>query len=230
MIVLVSGVSRGIGRSLVEHCCNSNEFSKVIGITRNAEALQELEELYDNFKGYSFDLQHGDFIELQNFLSKEVNQLDFVINNAGALVNKPFLEWDSEDFEKVYGVNAIGASRLLQVAIPMMYASKEAHVLNISSMGGVQGSAKFPGLSGYSSSKGALQVLTECLAEEFKDEGISFNCISLGAVQTEMLQEAFPGYQALVQPDDMARFIKNTLLSAHKIYNGKNLCASKSTP
>tara|TARA_R110001592_G_scaffold325782_1_gene606033 strand:- start:33 stop:725 length:693 start_codon:yes stop_codon:yes gene_type:complete len=230
MIVLISGVSRGIGRSLVEHCCNSNEFTKVIGVTRNATALDDLEALYDNFKGIPFDLQNGNFSELNNLLRQEVDSLDFVVNNAGALVNKPFLEWESEDFDKVYGVNIIGASKLLQITIPLMEESKEAHVLNISSMGGVQGSAKFPGLSGYSSSKGALQVLTECLAEEYKDQGISFNCISLGAVQTEMLQEAFPGYQAPVQPDDMARFIKNTLLSAHKIYNGKNLCASKSTP
>ncbi len=230
MIVLISGVSRGIGRSLVEHCCNSNEFTKVIGVTRNAAALDDLEALYDNFKGIPFDLQNGNFSELNNLLRREVDSLDFVVNNAGALVNKPFLEWESEDFDKVYGVNIIGASKLLQITIPLMEESKEAHVLNISSMGGVQGSAKFPGLSGYSSSKGALQVLTECLAEEYKDQGISFNCISLGAVQTEMLQEAFPGYQAPVQPDDMARFIKNTLLSAHKIYNGKNLCASKSTP
>jgi NAD(P)-dependent dehydrogenase (short-subunit alcohol dehydrogenase family) len=230
MIILISGVSRGIGRSLVEHCCNSNEFSKVIGVTRNATALADLEALYENFKGVPFDLQNGDFSELSNLLNQEVDTIDFVVNNAGALVNKPFLEWQGEDFDKVYGVNIIGASKLLQVAIPLMGKSGEGHVLNISSMGGVQGSAKFPGLSGYSSSKGALQVLTECLAEEFKDEGISFNCISLGAVQTEMLQEAFPGYQASVQPDDMARFIKHTLLSAHKIYNGKNLSASKSTP
>ena len=230
MIVLISGVSRGIGRSLVEHCCNSNEFTKVIGVTRNATALDDLEALYDNFKGIPFDLHNGNFSELNNLLRQEVDSLDFVVNNAGALVNKPFLEWESEDFDKVYGVNIIGASKLLQITIPLMEESKEAHVLNISSIGGVQGSAKFPGLSGYSSSKGALQVLTECLAEEYKDQGISFNCISLGAVQTEMLQEAFPGYQAPVQPDDMARFIKNTLLSAHKIYNGKNLCASKSTP
>jgi NAD(P)-dependent dehydrogenase (short-subunit alcohol dehydrogenase family) len=230
MIVLISGVSRGIGRSLVEHCCNSNEFSKVIGVTRNAAALEDLEALYENFKGISFDLQNGDFLELKEQLYKEVHQLDFVVNNAGAIVNKPFLDWSNDDFDKVYGVNIIGASKLLQVAIPLLEKSNEAHVLNISSMGGVQGSAKFPGLTGYSASKGALQILTECLAEEYKDQGISFNCISLGAVQTEMLQEAFPGYQAQVQPDDMARFIKNTLLSGHKIYNGKNLCASKSTP
>ena len=230
MIVLISGVSRGIGRSLVEHCCNSGDFTKVLGVTRNAEALQDLEALYENFKGVPFDLEKGDFKDLQNWLLKETRQIDFVVNNAGALVNKPFLEWQTEDFDKVYGVNVIGASKLLQVAIPLMKDSTESHVLNISSMGGVQGSAKFAGLSGYSASKGALQVLTECLAEEYKDQGISFNCISLGAVQTEMLQEAFPGYQAPVQPDDMARFIKSTLVSAHKIYNGKNICASKSTP
>lgn len=230
MIVLISGVSRGIGRSLVEHCCNSNEFSKVIGVTRNKAALEDLEALYENFVGIPFDLQNGDYGGLSGQLEAITPEINFVVNNAGALVNKPFLEWLPEDFDKVYGVNIIGASKLLQVTIPFLEKCQEAHVLNISSMGGVQGSAKFPGLSGYSSSKGALQILTECLAEEYKESNMAFNCISLGAVQTEMLQEAFPGYQAPVQPDDMARFIKHTLLTGHKVYNGKNISASKSTP
>lgn len=230
MIILISGVSRGIGRSLVEHCCSSGEFTKVIGVTRNESALKDLSDLFDNFVAIPFDLEHGDYLELSKTLTEEVQCIDFVVNNAGALVNKPFQEWTSEDLNKVYGVNIVGAFKLLQQCIPYLKKSKEAHVLNVSSMGGVQGSAKFAGLSGYSSSKGALNILTECLAEEFKDDGISFNTISLGAVQTEMLQEAFPGYQAPVQPDDMARFIKSTVLSAHKIYNGKNIQASKSTP
>jgi NAD(P)-dependent dehydrogenase (short-subunit alcohol dehydrogenase family) len=97
-------------------------------------------------------------------------------------------------------------------------------------MGGVQGTVKFPGLSAYSSSKAALAGLTECLAIEFQDKDIAVNCLALGAVQTEMLQEAFPGFKAPVSPDKMAEFIGNFVLTAHHFMNGKVLPISLSTP
>jgi NAD(P)-dependent dehydrogenase (short-subunit alcohol dehydrogenase family) len=97
-------------------------------------------------------------------------------------------------------------------------------------MGGVNGSAKFPGLAAYSSSKGALGVLTELLAEEFKDEGPRTNALALGAVQTEMLAEAFPGYEAPVSAAQMANYIADFSLTAHQLYNGKVLPLSQSTP
>jgi NAD(P)-dependent dehydrogenase (short-subunit alcohol dehydrogenase family) len=104
------------------------------------------------------------------------------------------------------------------------------HVLNITSMGGVQGTVKFPGLSAYSSSKGALSILTELLAEEFKEKGPAFNALALGAVQTEMLAEAFPGYEAPVSAQQMGDYILNFALTAHQFYNGKVLPISSTTP
>jgi len=89
---------------------------------------------------------------------------------------------------------------------------------------------KFPGLAAYSSSKGALLTLTEMLAEEYKEQGISFNALALGAVQTEMLEEAFPGYKAPVSAVEMANYIYNFALTGNKFYNGKILQVSSSTP
>ena len=83
-----------------------------------------------------------------------------------------------------------GVSELIRVVIPFM--KNDAHVVTISSMGGIQGSMKFAGLAAYSSSKGAVITLTELLAEEYKETGPQFNVLALGAVQTEMLKEAFP--------------------------------------
>jgi NAD(P)-dependent dehydrogenase (short-subunit alcohol dehydrogenase family) len=107
---------------------------------------------------------------------------------------------------------------------------KTGHVVTISSMGGVQGSMKFAGLSAYSSSKGAVITLTELWAEEFKETGPSFNVLALGAVQTEMLAEAFPGYVAPVTAIEMATYIQEFALHGHKMYNGKLLQVSNSTP
>ena len=161
-------------------------------------------------------------------ISSSFKSIDVLINNAGSLINKPFLEISSSDFEAVFKVNVFAVASLTRLMLPMMNA--KGHVLNITSMGGVQGSAKFPGLSAYSSSKGALVILTELLAEEFKDSGPSFNALALGAVQTEMLEEAFPGYKAPVSAVQMAEYIIDFALNGHQFYNGKVLPISSSTP
>src|SRR5690606_926308 len=147
--------------------------------------------------------------------------VDVLINNAGKLLNRPFLNTTSGDFEEVYKVNVFGVANLTRTILPFM--PKTGHVVTISSMGGVQGSVKFPGLSAYSSSKGAVITLTELWAEEFKEMGPSFNVLALGAVQTEMLEEAFPGYKAPVSALEMADYIKNFALTGQKFYNGKLL-------
>jgi NAD(P)-dependent dehydrogenase (short-subunit alcohol dehydrogenase family) len=97
-------------------------------------------------------------------------------------------------------------------------------------MGGVQGSVKFPGLAAYSSSKAAIITFTELLAEEYKESGPSFNVLALGAVQTEMLAEAFPGFEAPVTAAEMGSYIANFALTGHQFYNGKLLQISNSTP
>ena len=155
-------------------------------------------------------------------------KVDVVINNAGALINKPFEEISAEEFQKIYSTNVFGVVGLTQKLLTFM--KKDSHVVNISTMGGVQGSVKFPGLSAYSSSKAAIITLTELLAEEYKENGPSFNVLALGAVQTEMLEEAFPGLEVPLSARDMAEYIANFSLTGHKYYNGKLLQVSNSTP
>jgi NAD(P)-dependent dehydrogenase (short-subunit alcohol dehydrogenase family) len=75
-----------------------------------------------------------------------------------------------------------------------------------------------------------LACLTECLAEELKEKNIAVNCLSLGATQTEMLNEAFPGYKAPLSAKDMASYIANFSLHAHNFMNGKIIPVSISTP
>ena len=143
-------------------------------------------------------------------------------------MNKPFEETTIDEFQSVYETNVFGVARLIQALLP--YMKSGSHVVNISSMGGVQGSMKFPGLAAYSSSKGAVITLTELLAEEYKDHGIAFNVLALGAVQTEMLEAAFPGYQAPTTAKEMATYLSEFALTGNKYYNGKLLQVSSSTP
>src|SRR5690606_24532676 len=168
------------------------------------------------------------FSEVRNFIEKEWGKVDILINNAGKFVNKAFSKTTLDDFEEVYKTNVFGVANLTKMVLPFM--EKNGHVVNISSMGGVQGSVKFSGLSAYSSSKGALITLTELLAEEYKETGPSFNVLALGSVQTEMLEAAFPGIQASVSAKEMAQYIADFSLSGNQFYNGKILQVSNSTP
>lgn len=144
------------------------------------------------------------------------------------MVNKPFKRLTTEDFRQSFDVNVFGTAAITQAVLPFM--KREGHVVNISSMGGIQGSLKFPGLAAYSSSKGAIITLTEILAEEYKETGPSFNVLALGAVQTEMLEEAFPGYEAPISAEEMAQYIMDFSLTGNKYYNGKIMEVSSSTP
>ena len=223
--IVVTGTSRGIGLELVKLYYQANY--NVLALSRNTNILKKLQ--LKNVTTIAFDLtEESDYKKVSEYISRKWNQVDVLINNAGALLNKPFSDTTYQDFEAIYKTNVYGVSELTRVILPFM--KSEGHVVNISSMGGIQGSMKFPGLAAYSSSKGAVITLTELLAEEYKETGPSFNVLALGAVQTEMLEEAFPDYKAPITAEEMAEYIFNFALNGHKFYNGKVLQVSSSTP
>jgi len=221
--ILITGASNGIGFEIAKTAASLGH--KVIAISRDITNLKPL----INVDSYSVDITNDDLIEsfVKNLIQKKI-KLDILINNAGLLVNMPFEETSIKTFKNVYNVNVFGVVSVIRMCLPIM--NKKSHVLNISSMGGVQGSPKFPGLSAYSSSKGALITLTELLAEEYNETGPSFNVLALGAVQTEMLEKAFPGYKSNVSAKKMASYILEFSISGHELYNGKLIPVSLSTP
>ena len=220
---LVTGASRGVGFEICKQVAANGH--RAIALSRNTSPLKGIPDVHPFSVDLSLELEVVDFVKE---ISSSFKSIDVLINNAGSLINKPFLKISSSDFEAVFKVNVFAVANLTRLMLPIM--NTKGHVLNITSMGGVQGSAKFPGLSAYSSSKGALVILTELLAEEFKDSGPSFNALALGAVQTEMLEEAFPGYKAPVSALQMAEYIIDFALNGHQFYNGKVLPISSSTP
>lgn len=223
--IIITGTSRGIGFELAKLFANNN--CNVLALSRNAEPLKSLN--IQNITALSVDLsKENDLKKVAEFISENWKKVDFLINNAGKLISKPFEKLTAKDFLEVYKINVFAVAALTQQMLPFL--EKGSHVVNISSIGGVQGSIKFPGLAAYSSSKGALLTLTEMLAEEYKEQGISFNALALGAVQTEMLEEAFPGYKAPVTAVEMANYIYNFALTGNKFYNGKILQVSSTTP
>jgi NAD(P)-dependent dehydrogenase (short-subunit alcohol dehydrogenase family) len=223
--IIITGASRGIGFELAQ--LFAKEGHEVLALSRNENPIKSLE--ITNIHTFPFDIaSDADLLRLKQFLAANWKSVDVLINNAGKLLNKPFLETSMEEFKAVYDVNVFGVAAITQLVVPFM--NKNSHVVTVSSMGGVQGSMKFPGLSAYSSSKAAVITMTELWAEEFKEAGPSFNALALGAVQTEMLEEAFPGYKAPITALEMAIYIKDFALTGNKLYNGKLLQVSSSTP
>ena len=220
MNIIITGASRGIGYETAKILSKEH---KVISISRSAEKNK-----LDGVIAISFNFEKGNIKkELFPQIKKHFNNVDVLINNAATFIKKPFAELTQEDFEKIYRVNVFAIAELTQVVLPLM---KKGHVINIASMGGIQGSLKFPGLSAYSSSKGALITLTECLAEECKQKNISFNAIAFGSVQTEMLEEAFPNFKAPMSAAQAAEFVSHFAINGNKYFNGKILQMALSTP
>jgi NAD(P)-dependent dehydrogenase (short-subunit alcohol dehydrogenase family) len=222
--IIITGTSRGIGYELALQLASAGH--QVLALSRKIPSGLLGNE---NISCLSVDLtSESDLQAVAQFLTTSWKHVDIVIHNAGSLVNKPFAQLTQHDFENVYKVNVFGVANLTRVCLPFL--TKGSHVVSISSMGGIQGSMKFAGLAAYSSSKGAVITLSELLAEEYKEQGIAFNVLALGAVQTEMLAEAFPGYQAPISAADMAKYIVDFTLTGNQYYNGKVLEVSSSNP
>ncbi|AVR44191.1 short-chain dehydrogenase [Christiangramia fulva] len=223
--VVITGTSRGMGFEMVSLFAELGH--NVLALSRNEKPVQDLK--IENVTAFSFDITStASMAEVFEHVEKHWERVDILINNAGDLVNKSFETTSTEDFRNIYEVNVFGVAEITRRLLP--YMDRDSHVVNISSMGGIQGSMKFPGLAAYSSSKAAVLTLTELLAEEYKQNGPSFNALALGAVQTEMLNEAFPGYQAPVSAVEMAEYIVGFSLKGNRFYNGKIMQVSNSTP
>lgn len=237
MNIVITGASKGIGFEIAKLFSN-DENNTVVAIARSGQLLKELknacirQNLKNKLKTIVFDLEETQSIQtiLIPEILKYVNTVDILINNAGVLINKPFHDFELSEINKLITVNFISHSILIKELIPYIESGFPKHVVSISSMGGFQGSSKFPGLSYYSASKAALSNLTECLAEECKNNGIKFNCLALGSVDTEMLRKAFPDYKSITTAANMAQFIVDFAMNGYKYFNGKIIPVSSTTP
>jgi len=234
MNIIITGASSGVGFEAALELILSGKH-KVIALARSQEKLERLLEIAHGLNpdaeiyALAFDIVHDDYIDLKNFIKNNFdNQVDVLINNAGVLINKPFKALEEMDFIEMLQSNFIGHVRIIQALVSLM--PEGSHIVNIGSMGGFQGSTKFPGLAAYSASKAALHTLTECLAVELADQQIKVNCLAIGSAQTEMLEKAFPGYESPVMAFEMGKYIADFSITGHRFYNGKVLPVAANTP
>lgn len=231
-LVVVTGASTGVGRATAkvlvqQHACT------VIAVARNERQLDELarecKDAAGSIQPLAIDLaEQGAVAKVKQVVAGR--RLHGVMNNAGRFIKRAFGEWTAEDAQHLFLLNATVPLLLAQALAAELQGDPPGHVLNIGSMGGFQGSVKFPGLAAYSASKAALTNLTECIAEELKNHQVRCNCVCLGAVDTAMLREAFPDYKAPVGPIEVGEYLAHFVLEGHKLFNGKVLPLAISTP
>lgn len=234
MNIIITGASSGIGfEAAIELALNPNH--KILALARNEQKLTKLLEIAKGLEPNCqlfpvvFDIVEDNHQQLAQFVESHLDgKIDILINNAGALINKKFAQLEANDMVQMLQSNVLGHFQMIQMALP--YLQPNSHVVNIGSMGGVQGSVKFEGLSAYSASKAALHVLTECLAMEYAAQGIKFNCLALGSAQTEMLEAAFPNYESPVMAFEMGKYVADFAKTGHKFFNGKIIPVAVTTP
>lgn len=231
MNIIVIGGTRGIGKEIVK-LISEDKDNQVMATGRNEDSLRDLVQSsrHDNVSSAWIDLSAFDG-QKESFKEQVYgcfSKIDIMINSAGALTVKEFLKTGEHEARQMMETNFFGPASVIRLLAPLM--ARGSHIVNISSMGGFQGSSKYGGLSYYSASKAALACLSECLSGEFRDAGISVNCLALGSVQTEMFENAFPGARAQVNAREMAEFIVGFALNGHKFFNGKVLPVAISNP
>lgn len=230
MNIIITGASKGIGFDTVLKLAE-NPDNQILALSRDEEGLQKLvaRTRLGNVDYLVYDVTQPNLTALLRKVEM-LSAVDILLNNAGLLINKPFDKLTVSDWQRTFATNLFAVVELVRMLLPYLEKSEKAHIVNISSMGGFQGSSKFPGLAAYSASKAALANLTECMAEEFKAQNIAVNCLAFGAVQTEMLETAFPGYQAPLGSAEIAEWVAWFCVNGHRFFNGKILPVSISTP
>ena len=227
MNIVITGAGKGIGLATVQQFLKDSDH-RVWACSREVKGLETL--AHPTLYPVTMDLTTCEASEIYDSVAACMDTVDILIHNAGILINKAFDATSLDDWRNVLETNLLAVVKVNQALLPLMKKSHQAHIVHIGSMGGVQGSSKFPGLSAYSASKAALANLSECMAEELKADGIHVNCLALGAVDTEMLRQAFPGYTASVNSREMAEFILDFSINRRHLFNGKIVSVSASTP
>jgi NAD(P)-dependent dehydrogenase (short-subunit alcohol dehydrogenase family) len=231
MNIIVTGGSGGIGREVVLSLSEDKD-NQILVTGRNELTLKELlvRSRNENVSFMTMDISRisEEKEPVVDQIYNRFSKVDILINIAGLLVVSDFMKVAETDARNMMDTNFFGPAAFIRLLVPLMPAG--SHIVNITSMGGFQGSSKYRGLSYYSASKAALSCLSECLAVELTGSGISVNCLALGSVHTEMFENAFPGFKAPLGPKEIAEFISYFALNGNRFFNGKVLPVAVSNP
>lgn len=214
MVAVVTGASRGIGRSTAIALAASGHHVVLAATTADAlaEAATEITALGGQATSVVCDVGNARDIDALLLAAEEIGTIGILVCAAGVLVKASFDEITSDQWERSLAVNLTGTYLCCRGAFrAMKQARTGGQIVTISSLSGIYATEKWPGLAAYNASKSGLVGLTESLAVEGRDLGIAAICVSPGAVDTRMLREANPDLRPGLGPDDVGRLIADLL-------------------
>ena len=225
-ITIITGAGRGIGRATARHFARAG--AQVIIFSRTAGHLDETaaEIAREGKRTLSIvgDVSREEDVHvLFQRAIDTYGRVDILVNCAGVVAVRPFIDMDAATWDHIIGVNLRGTFLCCLEAFRIMAAQQSGVIINLSSLSGVKGVEKFPGLSAYNVSKAGVAGLTEILAVEGKPHNIRVCAVSPGAVDTEMLRQAAPHLKAGMTPDDLAEILLLLADDSGRMLNGTNI-------
>jgi len=220
---IVTGASSGIGLRTADRLAEAG--ARVVLFARSREEIERVAGAApDQMHAVTGDLtDESDIERLFAETAERFGPCDILVNNAGALTVRPLVRLSTEEWDRVFAVNVRAVFLTCRFALASMIERKRGAIVNVASISGVQGSSKFPGVTSYCASKGAVISLTEALAAEVKSHGIRVNAVSPGSVDTPMLRKANPLAKPDMTPDEVAEVILFLASDRSRPINGQNI-------
>jgi NAD(P)-dependent dehydrogenase (short-subunit alcohol dehydrogenase family) len=224
-VAVVTGASRGIGAATAAAVAAAG--AHVVLAARDREALEgvagRIREAGGRATPVPTDVSDEASVARLFAAGRGVGPLGALVCAAGVLTPAPFAETTSAMWRETLEVNLTGTFLCCRAAFAAMVPAGEGRIVNIASLSGVYATEKFPGLAAYNVSKYGVIGLTEAIAVEGKEHGISAICLSPGAVDTEMLRRANPALRPGLTPADVAELIVALLDSPLVAASGANI-------
>jgi 3-oxoacyl-[acyl-carrier protein] reductase len=184
-VAIVTGGSRGIGRSIVEVLAAAG-MEVVFTYRENSAAAQEVIAANPNAKISAEAVDVRDAAACAAFVEKVVDRtdrIDLLVNNAGVVRDNPLTAFEDKDVQDVLDTNVTGAFNMARAVVPFMVSQRRGKIVNLSSVSGEKGGR---GQTNYAASKGAINGFTKALAVELAPRGITVNAVAPGVIETEM--------------------------------------------
>ncbi|MBI5098149.1 MAG: SDR family NAD(P)-dependent oxidoreductase [Nitrospirae bacterium] len=183
MVCLITGSSRGLGKEIA--LAFGRRGHQVV--VHYKERKEEAEDVASQIKeSMAIKADAGNIEEVKSLVDRVVQRwggIDILVNNAGITKEELLLKASEKDFDELINTNLKGPFNFIRAVAPLMVIQKSGHIINISSIAGVQGKA---GLSAYSSSKAGIIGLTMSAAKEFSEHSIMVNAVLPGYMLTDM--------------------------------------------
>ena len=225
-VAIITGAGRGVGRATAQ--LFAREGARVVAFSRTPAHIEETAAEIARAGGQALAIvgdvsQEDDVQRLFERVKETYGRVDILVNCAGIVAVRPFVEMDVATWDTVIGVNLRGTFLCCRQAFQLMTVQQHGVIINLSSLSGVKGVEKFPGLSAYNVSKAGVASLTEILAVEGKPYNIRVCAVSPGAVDTTMLRQAAPHLKAGMTPEDMAEILLFLADDTGRKLSGTNL-------